>query len=64
MKKLSECPGNKSKRGNNEDALIIETCKMNNMTFITNDSTAQKVCKDIEVVWLDLEDFLAIMRMA
>jgi hypothetical protein len=58
LRKLSECSGNKSSRGDGFDALIIEVCKMNRMTLITNDRTVQKICRNIGVVWLTLEAFL------
>lgn len=61
LKKLSECPGNKRRRGNNSDALIIETCKMDGMTLITNDRYVQKICVDIGVDWLTLDTFLGIV---
>ena len=60
LEKLSECSGNKSKRGNGSDALIVEVCKMNKMTLITNDTSVQTVCKDIGVNWLPLEEFLVL----
>jgi len=58
FKKLSECPGNKSKRGNYSDALIIETCKMDGMILITNDKIVQKVCTAFQVNWQELPVFL------
>jgi predicted nucleic acid-binding protein len=58
LRKLSGCSGNKSSRGDGFDALIIETCKMNRMTLITNDRSVQKICVDIGVDWLTLEVFL------
>lgn len=58
LRKLSECSGNKSSRGDGFDSLIIETCKMNRMTLITNDRTVQKICRNIGVDWLTLEAFL------
>jgi hypothetical protein len=58
LRKLSECSGNKSSRGDGFDALIVETCKMNRMTLITNDRTVQKICRNIGVDWLTLEAFL------
>jgi rRNA-processing protein FCF1 len=59
FKKLSECKGNKSRRGDYSDALIIETCKMDGMTLITNDRCVRKVCTDIKVDWLTIEAFLS-----
>jgi len=58
LRKFSECSGNKSSRGDGFDTLIVETCKMNRMTLITNDRTVQKICRNIEVDWLTLEAFL------
>jgi len=62
LRRLSECPGNKSKRGDGFDSLIIETCKMEMMTLVINDGAAQKVCSEMEVDWLNLGDFLAQME--
>lgn len=59
MRRLSECPRNKSPRGNNSDALIIEVCKMNSITLVTNDGPVQEVCNDLGVSWLTLDGFLA-----
>jgi len=53
MRRL-KCLRNKSPRGNNSDALIIEVCKMNSITLVTNDVPAQKVCNDLGVPWLTL----------
>ena len=61
LRRLSECRGNKSARGNNEDALIIEVCKMNRMTLVTNDEAAQKVSGDLGVSWVSVDAFLAGM---
>jgi hypothetical protein len=58
FKNLSDLSSNKNRRGNYSDALIIETCKMDGMTLITNDSSVQKVCTDFKVNWLTLEAFL------
>jgi len=58
LRKLSECPGNKNNRGNGFDALIIEVCKMNRMTLITNDGPVQKICRSVGVDWLALDAFL------
>jgi predicted PilT family ATPase len=58
MRGFSECSGNKSNRGNGFDALIVEVCKMNGMTLITNDRTVQKICGNIGVDWLTLKAFL------
>lgn len=63
LKKLAECSGNKSKRGNNFDALIIETCEINRMTLITDDESVQKVCTDIGVDCLGLKTFLTIAEI-
>jgi hypothetical protein len=60
LKELSECSGNKSGRGNYSDALIIETCKMDGMTLITNDRTVQKICRNFGVDWLTLDAFLGV----
>jgi hypothetical protein len=61
LRRLSECRGNKSRRGNNEDALIIKVCKMNMMTLVTNDKAAQRVSGDLGVSWVRVDAFLAGM---
>jgi len=61
MRRLSECPRNKNPRGNNCDALIIEVCKMNRITLVTNDRAGKRVCNDLGVPWLTLDEFLGGM---
>jgi len=58
LRRLSECRGNTSRRGNNEDALIIEVCKINMMTLVTNDKAAQQLSGDLGVSWVSVNAFL------